>query len=83
VLGTNATVELIFSKPIKVVLAVFCGGTGQGSPAPTIGPWVVEATPAPVSQSANKQLWFAANEVWPEVNAVSAEAKDFKTPLFV
>jgi hypothetical protein len=44
---------------------------------------VVEATPAPVSQSANKQLWFAANEVWPEVNAVSAEAKDFKTPLFV
>jgi len=85
VAGVNVAAELVVTliKPTKVVLAVDCEGTGQGSPEATIGPCVVVTVPEVFIQTANKQAWLAAKAV-PVLKAkLSVAALDLKTPLLV
>ena len=83
--AVNVAAELVVTliKPTKVVFAVACVGTGQGSPAATIGPCVVDTVPPEVIHTPNKQACDAAKAV-PAVNVkLSVAALDLKIPLLV
>ena len=81
--GVKVAVVTTLSKPTKVVLAVACAGTGQGSPEAWIGPCVVVTVPEALIQTANKQAWFAAKAVLVLKVKLSVADLDLNTPLLV
>ena len=85
VAGVNVAAELVVTliKPTKVVPAVTWPGTGQGSPAATIGPCVVDTVPPAVIHTANKQACELPNAVPAVKVKLSVAALDLKIPLLV
>jgi len=85
VAGVNVTAELvvILIRPTSVTLTVDWVGTGQGSPAATIGPCVVVTVPEVLIHTANRQAWLAASAVPVERAKLSVAALDLNTPLLV
>ena len=83
--GVNVTAELVVTliRPTSVRLDAAAVGTGQGSPAATMGPWVVVTVPPELIHTANRQAWLAASAVPVEKVRLSVAALDLKTPLLV